>query len=81
MPITGQSMPHVQAMNQMIAFYYAEGKLIFLAGLVVKRRDKLRPKEEAEVKKQVEHLIDAQAEDVIELTSPSASVSQTRGNK
>jgi len=41
-----------------LPFYYGEGRLIFLTGALVKRKDKLTPAERASLEKQVKKYID-----------------------
>lgn len=46
--------------NIRIAFYYADGKILFLPGVVVKRRDKLKKHEQATLAREVERFVDAE---------------------
>ncbi|GEM_PF-1179610 len=48
-----------------IPFYYAKGKILFLPGIVVKRRDKLKKYEESALAKEVERLIDAEESETL----------------
>lgn len=44
-----------------IPFYYAEGRLIFLPGIVVKRRDRLKKSEQLMLQNEVQQFIDSDA--------------------
>ena len=43
-----------------IVFYYANGKILFLPGVVVKRSDKLKKHEQSTLGREIERLIDAE---------------------
>ena len=43
-----------------LPFYYGDGRLVFLTGVLVKRRDKLTPTERTSLEKQVKKYIEAE---------------------
>lgn len=50
-----------------LPFYYGQGKLIFLAGAVSKRKDKLSQAEESALEKEVKRYIDAEKKGELQL--------------
>ncbi len=46
-----------------LPFYYGNGKLIFLTGVLVKRKDKLSPGEQSALEEQIKRYIDAEQAD------------------